>query len=1045
LAFWFTAATRKAVASGSATRNTSRADFENPDLESCIDTGFVKVSFQEEPSCNAGDFNDPCGTVDTLHATTVFGGYWEVEVYNGSGINCSAIFSNQETGLPDIYDPNAIVTVSCEGEWIFTWHEVNGQCESECDVVINFLPSSININTLLEGRTCFDYAQVHVDTTGFSDDTWFWMVDPEWDNINQYPVTFNPFDPMAIVYRDFPISAFGEAGFVEVPMIVSLIKDGCASTETSSVSFYQRPQPFIGRDTAVCDNEIHYNVLATIPTSVSSQQWYGTGFGGVYTASPVDAYISTISAPFGSDLYIVFSEENTLGNNHPSCLVKDSMFVEFLKTPTPDAGDDETNICGNCVQLDAHLDNSMNSVGRWELTPQGQFGYSCGDNNAEAVADSNAWFYHATDDDYGKDVIDLVWREHNAKSAQCFATDTVPVTFWFKDTAEITLSINNSLEDAICGRKYSNISANSNMPSNPDSRGTWHTIGNPVEWFKDGLSGAYNEPLLDFIRVNSIGEQASVTKEIYWVIENGRIFGDDVPAVCVDTSEIVTIRFDNEVEANIITGQQFPELTSNCGNTICLDATFEKAWTHFQWGPNDYAYYNETYDGSRADTLSSSCLIAPQNIYPNSDTVGNGLNTHQTIILDAFNGTCLDRDTINVIFAPIPSATIIKVWPRCVGDSATLSIKRDYATGLDRYIESVNWFWEEDDEPTHIIPHNETQDAIAVYWGNSIENNDFKHAVSVETVNYWGCSFRSNPPDTVVEPNPAYVQWTDDEYPTCGECDGELIFKNYSNEYPSPTEYSIEWANNIDFNNSADNIIDPDSAILLNNLCASEYYVLVSYSSDFGGNCYDTLYFDLHADESTIATSNFEFLTDTSDLQAPFTLDITSLSNTSLNATKYTWQVFNGTEEDLSMLVYEGNDEIPNYVFSNMGEYLIKLQSFNDKAPNCPANPVDMNIFVHYESVIEVPNIFTPNEDGINDEFTIKTRELTAYQCIIYNRWGQKIFESSDENESWDGTMKNNGDSKVAPGSYYYIITGKGKKGQDFEFKGAVQVVTENK
>ena len=49
-------------------------------------------------------------------------------------------------------------------------------------------------------------------------------------------------------------------------------------------------------------------------------------------------------------LYIVFSEENILGNDDPTCLVKDSILVEFLKRPSPDAGDDETNICGNCVQ-----------------------------------------------------------------------------------------------------------------------------------------------------------------------------------------------------------------------------------------------------------------------------------------------------------------------------------------------------------------------------------------------------------------------------------------------------------------------------------------------------------------------------------------------------------------------------------------------------------------------------------------------------------------------------------------------------------------------
>jgi len=170
----------------------------------------------------------------------------------------------------------------------------------------------------------------------------------------------------------------------------------------------------------------------------------------------------------------------------------------------------------------------------------------------------------------------------------------------------------------------------------------------------------------------------------------------------------------------------------------------------------------------------------------------------------------------------------------------------------------------------------------------------------------------------------------------------------------------------------------------------------------------------------------------------------TTINNVSVNANKYTWQVFAGNTEDLAMLIYEGNGDVPDYILNNMGEYLVKLQAFNDKAPNCPTSPMDMTIFVHYESVLEVPNIFSPNNDGYNDEFRVKARELQTYNCVIYNRWGEKVFETTDFNESWNGKKMNEG-GNLSAGAYYYVITGTGKKGQEFEFKGAIQLMRDDK
>lgn len=55
---------------------------------------------------------------------------------------------------------------------------------------------------------------------------------------------------------------------------------------------------------------------------------------------------------------------------------------------------------------------------------------------------------------------------------------------------------------------------------------------------------------------------------------------------------------------------------------------------------------------------------------------------------------------------------------------------------------------------------------------------------------------------------------------------------------------------------------------------------------------------------------------------------------------------------------------------------------------------------------IYIPNIFTPNEDGLNDVFIVYGTGLTKFEMIIFDRWGEKLFVSKDQLTGWDGTYK---------------------------------------
>ncbi len=86
---------------------------------------------------------------------------------------------------------------------------------------------------------------------------------------------------------------------------------------------------------------------------------------------------------------------------------------------------------------------------------------------------------------------------------------------------------------------------------------------------------------------------------------------------------------------------------------------------------------------------------------------------------------------------------------------------------------------------------------------------------------------------------------------------------------------------------------------------------------------------------------------------------------------------------------------------------------------------------------LKIPTAFSPNEDGLNDEFFIEGNcNKKEYSLQIFNRWGELIFSSLDANETWDGRSR--AGSFVADGVYFYIF-----KRAGVALKGNVNVFRE--
>ncbi len=89
-------------------------------------------------------------------------------------------------------------------------------------------------------------------------------------------------------------------------------------------------------------------------------------------------------------------------------------------------------------------------------------------------------------------------------------------------------------------------------------------------------------------------------------------------------------------------------------------------------------------------------------------------------------------------------------------------------------------------------------------------------------------------------------------------------------------------------------------------------------------------------------------------------------------------------------------------------------------------------------SEVYVPNAFTPNGDGRNDILYVRSVGLTNVDFAVFDRWGQKMFETTDITRGWDGTYKG---KKMDAAVFGYYVKGLCADGENFEKKGNVTLL----
>lgn len=168
---------------------------------------------------------------------------------------------------------------------------------------------------------------------------------------------------------------------------------------------------------------------------------------------------------------------------------------------------------------------------------------------------------------------------------------------------------------------------------------------------------------------------------------------------------------------------------------------------------------------------------------------------------------------------------------------------------------------------------------------------------------------------------------------------------------------------------------------------------------------------------------------DSSLVEAPTNINFTNQSAPS--SAHYTWYV--------DGVMVADNAYNYTYTFAEGGTYAVTLVGVNPTS-GC-LDSLTRHVFV-YELKVEIPTVISPNGDGMNDKFYIKSKGLQDITMTIYNRWGNVVYgpcgPADDANICvWDGDNQ-------PSGTYYYMVSAKdrdGKKIKRDDLNGFITVI----
>ncbi len=166
------------------------------------------------------------------------------------------------------------------------------------------------------------------------------------------------------------------------------------------------------------------------------------------------------------------------------------------------------------------------------------------------------------------------------------------------------------------------------------------------------------------------------------------------------------------------------------------------------------------------------------------------------------------------------------------------------------------------------------------------------------------------------------------------------------------------------------------------------------------------------------------------DFQTGYPVLDVAFTNFSTDATSFVWSFGNNeieqtTTTDGQFMSYPG-----------IGTYIVVLTATNGVCAD--TDTLQIVVIPFPDPILDIPNVFTPNGDGVNDHFTIDTQFAEDMNILIFNRWGNQVAEINGLTEEWDGKV----DGKEATdGTYFFKFVVTGINGTELSGHGNVTLV----
>jgi len=211
------------------------------------------------------------------------------------------------------------------------------------------------------------------------------------------------------------------------------------------------------------------------------------------------------------------------------------------------------------------------------------------------------------------------------------------------------------------------------------------------------------------------------------------------------------------------------------------------------------------------------------------------------------------------------------------------------------------------------------------------------------------------------------------------------------------------------------NLQNPD-----HNYAESGNYNVTYIVSSLNG-CYDTLNQQINIDIVSLPEASFVISPEDPTLEDEIQFD-----NTSTNSIEYEWSFGDG------ILSNESN---PTHTYTSPGLYMISLTVFNG---NC-VDSTAITLSLEEDLIFYIPNAFTPDNNQANNVFQpvfTSGFDPNDYHLLIYNRWGEIIFETNDVYQGWNGVYQ---DKIVEDGVYIWqVIFGSSNNDVKYQYHGHV-------